>query len=128
MGVQFLSDDHMEVATAALNANDGFVNSIANINMGLQFHVNEAPSGDVDYHLSIADGSAAMALGELDGADVSITSDYETATALFKGDLNTQMAFMTGKIKVAGNMAVLMMNQGVINQWGAAIADVDVEY
>jgi putative sterol carrier protein len=69
-----------------------------------------------------------MALGELDGADVSITSDYETATALFKGALNTQMAFMTGKIKVAGNMAVLMMNQGVINQWGAAIADVDVEY
>jgi hypothetical protein len=128
MGVQFLSDDHMEAATAALNANDGFVNSIANINMGLQFHVTEAPSGDVDYHLSIADGSAAMALGELDGADVSITSDYETATALFKGDLNTQMAFMTGKIKVAGNMAVLMMNQGVINQWGAAIADVDVEY
>ena len=38
------------------------------------------------------------------------------------------MAFMTGKIKVAGNMAVLMMNQGVINKWSAAIGDVDVEY
>jgi len=128
MGVQFLSDDHMEAATAALNANDGFVNSIANINMGLQFHVNEAPSGDVDYHLSIADGSAAMALGELDGADVSITSDYETATALFKGDLNTQMAFMTGKIKVAGNLAVLMMHQNIITQWANLAENLDTDY
>jgi putative sterol carrier protein len=128
MGVKFLSDDHMAAATAALNANDAFVNSIANINMGLQFHVNEGPSGDIDFYLSVADGSAVMETGELDGADVSISSDFETVTALFNGELNTQMAFMTGKIKVAGNMAVLMMNQGVINQWSAAIADVDVDY
>jgi hypothetical protein len=128
MGAQFLSDDHMEAATAALNANDDFVSSIANIDMGLQFHVTEGPTGDIDYYLSVGDSAALMATGELDGADVTITSTHETAIQLFKGDLNTQMAFMTGQIKVAGNMAILMMNQGVINKWGAAIADVDVEY
>ena len=69
-----------------------------------------------------------MATGELEGADVSITSNFETASALFKGELNTQMAFMTGQIKVAGNMAILMMNQGVINKWGAAISNLDVDY
>ena len=53
MGVQLLSDEHMAAATAALNANDDFVNSIANINMGLQFHVSEGPAGDVDYHLCL---------------------------------------------------------------------------
>ncbi len=128
MGVQFLSDDHMEAATAALNENSDFVSSIANINMGLQFEVTEGPDGGINYYLSVADGSAAMALGELEGAEVSITSTHETAVELFKGDLNTQMAFMTGKIKVAGNMAILMMNQGVINKWGAALADLDVAY
>jgi len=128
MGAQFLSDDHMEAATAALNANDDFVSSIANIDMGLQFHVTEGPMGDIDYYLSVGDSAALMATGELDGADVTITSTHETAIQLFKGDLNTQMAFMTGQIKVAGNMAILMMNQGVINKWGAAIADVDVDY
>jgi Ribonuclease G/E len=128
MGAQFLSDDHMEAATAALNANDDFVSSIANIDMGLQFHVTEGPTGDIDYYLSVGDSAALMATGELDGADVTITSTHETAVQLFKGDLNTQMAFMTGQIKVAGNMAILMMNQGVINKWGAAIADVDVDY
>jgi len=34
---------------------------------------------------------------------------------------------MTGKIKVTGNMAVLMMNQGVINKWAATVGDLDVE-
>jgi putative sterol carrier protein len=96
--------------------------------MGLQFQVTEGPSGDIDYYLTVADGTATMATGELDDADVSISSTYETAAAMFTGELNTQMAFMTGKIKVAGNMAVLMMNQGVITKWGAAMNDLDVDY
>ena len=128
MGVQFLSDEHMAAATAALQADDDFLNSIANIDMGLQFQVTEGPSGDIDYYLTVADGTATMATGELEGADVSISSTYETAAAMFTGELNTQMAFMTGKIKVAGNMAVLMMNQGVITKWGAAMNDLDVDY
>ena len=128
MGAQFLSDEHLAAATAALNDNADFVSSIANIDMGLQFHVTDAPDGDIDYYLSVGDGSATMISGTLDAADVSITSTHETAVELFKGDLNTQMAFMTGKIKVAGNMAVLMMNQGVINKWAATVADVDVDY
>ena len=128
MGVQFLSDDHMGAATAALNDDADFVGSIANINMGLQFHATDGPEGDIDFYLSVADGAAKMSRGELDGAEVSIATTHDTAVELFKGDLNTQMAFMTGKIKVAGNMAVLMMNQGVINKWGAAVADLDVDY
>ena len=127
MGVKFLSDDHLTAATTALGANGAFSNSIANIDMGIQFHVTEAPEGEIDFYLNVSDGSATMAAGELDGADVTITSSHETALALFNGDLNTQMAFMTGKIKVAGNLAVLMMNQGVINQWAATMAQVDVE-
>ncbi|MDJ0922991.1 MAG: SCP2 sterol-binding domain-containing protein [Acidimicrobiia bacterium] len=128
MGVQFLSDDHMSAATEALGANDDFVGSIANINLGLQFEVTEAPQGDINYYLEVANGTATMATGDLDGAEVSISSTYETATAMFKGELNTQMAFMTGKIKVQGNMAVLMMNQGVINKWAAVMNDLDIDY
>ncbi|MDJ0498319.1 MAG: SCP2 sterol-binding domain-containing protein [Acidimicrobiia bacterium] len=128
MGVQFLSEGHMAEATTALQADDDFISSIANINMGLQFQVTEGPAGDVDYYLSVGDGVATMALGELDSADVSISSTYETAEAMFKGELNTQMAFMTGKIKVAGNMAVLMMNQAVINAWGSAMEGLEIDY
>ena len=69
MGVQFLSEDHMAKATAALQADTDFISSIATINLGLQFQVTEGPAGDVDYYLTVGDGTAEMALGELDGAD-----------------------------------------------------------
>ena len=69
-----------------------------------------------------------MALGTLEGADVTVKQTYDTATAISKGDLNTQSAFMTGKLKVSGNLAKLMMHQGAIQQWGAAVSELDVEY
>jgi putative sterol carrier protein len=128
MAVQFLSDDYMEAATAALGADAAFGNATANVSLGIQFQVTEAPEGEVAYYLTIGNGSAEMATGTLEGADVTIASSYETAVSLSKGDLNTQMAFMTGKIKVSGNMAVLMMNQGAINAWSAALAGLDVAY
>jgi len=128
MAVQFLSDEYMDAATAALGADAAFANTTANVNMSIQFQVTESPAGDVAYHLTIAGGSAEMALGTFDDADVTISSSYETAVSISKGDLNTQMAFMTGKIKVSGNMAVLMMNQGAINAWSAALTGIDVSY
>lgn len=128
MAVQFLSDEYMEAATAALGADAAFGNATANVNMGIQFQVTETPADDVSYYLTIANGSAEMATGSLDGADVTISSTYDTAVSISKGDLNTQMAFMTGKIKVSGNMAVLMMNQGAINAWSAALTGVEVSY
>ena len=63
-----------------------------------------------------------------DFVDATITNDYETAVAISKGELNSQMAFMTGKIKVGGNMAKLMMNQALLGQFASASADLDVEY
>ena len=69
-----------------------------------------------------------MALGDLEAADVTVAQSYDTATAISKGELNTQTAFMTGKLKVSGNLAKLMMHQSAIAQWGAAVSTLDVEY
>lgn len=125
---QFLSDEYMEAATAALNDDAAFSSAITNVSLGIQFTVTGAPEGEVVYGLSIADGTATLSRGELPGADVTITNDYDTAVSLNKGELNTQMAFMTGKVKVGGNMATLLMNQNVINQFAPALSGLDVEY
>ncbi len=129
MATAFLSDEWMEAANAALQESAGFQSSIAGKNLGVQFVVSDgADGGQLDYYMSIADGAATLAKGELEGADVTVTSNYETAAGIAKGDLNTQMAFMTGKIKVGGNLAVLMTHQNIVSQWGAATAAMDVEY
>ena len=125
---QFLSDDHFAAAQDALNSDAGFQNAIANVDLSVQFDVSGTPDGDVSYYLKIADGGAETALGPLDGADVTVGSDYDTSKALSKGELNVQMAFMTGKIKVGGNMAKIMMHQGVLNDYARVLSGLEVDY
>jgi putative sterol carrier protein len=126
---QFLTHDWLSALTEAVNAHDGFKNAIADIELTLQFEVTDAPEGSEDrYYVAISDGTAEAAAGDAEEPDASIANDYETATAISKGDLNTQMAFMTGKLKVTGNMAKLMMNQTVLTQFAEAASSLDVEY
>ena len=124
----FLSEEWASDVTAALNSHDGFKNAIGEAELGIQFSTTDAPDGEVDYYLQAGGGSATMALGTLEGADVTVRQTYDTATAISKRDLDTQSAFMTGKLKVSGNLAKLMMHQGAIQQWGAAVSELDVEY
>ncbi len=128
MAVQFLSEEWASAYSDALASHDGFQGAISGANLGLQFNVSDAASGPVGYYMSIANGVANVALGELEDADATISSDYETAAAISQGSMNTQTAFMTGKIKVTGNLAVLMMNQNIISQWGSAGETLDVDY
>ncbi len=125
---QFLSEDYMAEGTAALNSDSGFQGAMANIDLGLQFIVTGAPGGNIDYYLRVADGSATLALGELADHDASVTSDYESSSEISKGDLNVQMAFMTGKIKVGGNMAKIMMHQNLLSEFARVTSGMDVEY
>jgi putative sterol carrier protein len=119
----------MDELTETINAHEGFKTSIADVELTLQFETTDAPEGtEPTYHIAITGGAATTAPGPADNADATISSSYETAVAISKGEINTQMAFMTGKLKVAGNMAKLMMNQAMLGEYAAASAGVDVEY
>jgi putative sterol carrier protein len=124
----FLSDEHFSAANEGLNSDPGFENAIANVDLSVQFDVSGAPEGEVTYYLKVADGTTETALGPLADADVTVSSDYETSQAISKGELNVQMAFMTGKIKVGGNMAKIMMHQGVLNEYARVLSGLDIEY
>ena len=125
---QFLSEEWARDVTAALNSHDGFKNAIGAADLAIQFETEDGPEGNVNYFLKSSGGTSNMALGDLEDADVTVKQSYDTATAIAKGDLNTQTAFMTGKLKVSGNLAKLMMHQSAIQQWGAAVAELDVDY
>ncbi len=61
-------------------------------------------------------------------ADVTMTADSDTFRAILDGEQNPTAAFMTGKLKVTGNMAALLMHQNVINTFATALSSVDVTY
>lgn len=60
----------------------------------------------------IIDQSGARA-GD-DDTDVTLTADAETFQAILEGDLNPTAAFMTGKLKVDGDMGMAMKLSGVL--------------
>ena len=128
MSVQFLSDEWATAVQAAVNGSDAFRSAVANASLKLQFNVSDAPGGEISYYMKAENGEADVELGQLDDPDVTVGQSYETATAISKGELNTQTAFMTGKLKVDGNLAKLMMHQNAIQQWQSATKDLDVEY
>ncbi len=126
---KFLSDEWFEAADSAVKTDPTFTSAAAGKDLKVQFKVTDvADVGEVDYFLSIDSGQTQVAKGELDEPDVTVTSDYATAVGIAKGELNTQMAFMTGKIKVAGNLATLMMHQNIISAWTSLGESMDTEY
>jgi putative sterol carrier protein len=60
------------------------------------------------------DGNPIFGQSHLDGADVTLTTDYSTARDVFvSGNQAAGMqAFMAGKVKVQGDMTKLMASQG----------------
>jgi hypothetical protein len=69
--------------------------------------------GEVTSHLDTTSGSVVMELGLLDEPDVTVTTDYDTAKALFvdQDPAVAMQSFMNGKIKVQGDMMKLMAMQ-----------------
>ena len=127
--VQFLTQDWLTELTETLNGHDGFKAAIATTELSLQFDIADAPDGSESrYFMDVADGSVTCGAGDTDAPDATIANNYETAVAISKGDLNTQMAFMTGKLKVDGNMAKLMMNQAMLTKFAEAAAGLEIEY
>ena len=69
--------------------------------------------GTIDAHMDTSNGELVMDLGHLEGADLKVTLDYDTAKAIMvEGNPQAGMqAFMAGKIKVEGDMTKLMAFQ-----------------
>jgi putative sterol carrier protein len=75
----------------------------------MQYVVTGAPGGDVDYYWVLEDGKLKEAqLGKLDDAEVTLTTGFDDAVKIQKGELDANAAFMQGRVKVTGNMAKVM--------------------
>jgi putative sterol carrier protein len=111
MTYPFLSDEWMSEAKAIREKYADEVPEVTAI-IRLNQVVTDVPFGDGEVHsyLDTSSGSMAMELGELESPDATITTDYDTAKALFvdQDQAATMQAFMTGKIKVQGDMMKIM--------------------
>jgi putative sterol carrier protein len=75
----------------------------------IQYDITGGPEGDVSYYSVVEDGRLkATAGGTIDAPDVTLTMLWGDAVAIQQGDLDPNVAFMQGRMKVAGSMGVMM--------------------
>ena len=123
----FLSDEWMNAVIGALRGSAD--ESLPDAEFTLQQLVSGTPQGVVSLWTTFDTGRVDGGLGDAPSpSDVTFAMEYETATALARGELNHQAAFMQGKLKVTGNMGKLLENQDALQALGPAMAAVDTQY
>jgi putative sterol carrier protein len=127
VSVKFLSAEWAEALKNELNADDAFHQAAAGQHATIQ-QVITADDGDTHYWIKLDDGAIDMGVGDVEAPDATITQSYDTAVKLAKNELSAVTAFMTGKIKVGGNMGLLLGLQGAFAQLPDAMARIDVQY
>jgi putative sterol carrier protein len=127
VGVKFLSTEWVETLTTTLNGSQEFAQAAGGKTATIQ-QIITTSDGDTHYWTTISDGSISMGVGDSESADATITQSYETAVALAKRELSPVTGFMMGKIKIAGNMGLVLGLQGVLTQIADTMASLDVDY
>jgi putative sterol carrier protein len=79
---------------------------LAGVNNSYLFDIEDAGK----WHVSVADGAVNVSEGEAD-ADTTITTSEETMLAVVRGEQNPTSAYMTGKLKIKGDMGAAMKLQ-----------------
>ena len=124
MSHAFLSDQWIE---AARDIRHRYADDVPRIDVVVRINVvtTKVPFGEgtIRAYIDTTSGTLDMELGELDAADLTVTTDYDTARQLFveQDPTASMQAFMQGRIKVEGDITRLMMMQTAVPQTDAAV-------
>lgn len=119
MSHQFLSEEWMSAARAI---REKYKDEAPMITLSIKINqvITDVPFGEgtVKSFMDTSSGEMVMDLGELPDADATVTTDYATAKAIFvnQDQAAGMQAFMSGKIKVVGDMMKVMGMQTAIPQ------------
>jgi putative sterol carrier protein len=123
MSYQFLTPEWMDAAKA-IREKHAAESAKVTTSIRMNQVITNVPFGDgtVKTYLDTSSGDVVMELGELDAPDLTLTTDYDTALKLFveQDQAAGMQAFMSGRIKVQGDMMKMMAMQTSMPQDDAA--------
>jgi putative sterol carrier protein len=106
----FLSDAWFDAAAQLIKEHGAGAPPTTNLVMNLEVSDGEKT---VEFFMGSKDGETLFGKGKADGADLTMSTDIDTAREVFvSGNQQAGMqAFMAGKVRVQGDMTKLMMAQ-----------------
>ena len=121
--MQYLSDEWMTAAAADLAASESLREATSDAELTIQYEVAGAPGGKAAYGISFDHGTVALEPGPHKDAQVRFELDYSSASAIASGELSAQAAFMQGKLKLGGDVSVLVRQHALLDGLGDALGD-----
>lgn len=121
--VRYLSDEWMDEADRALRASEALAEATADLDLTVAYEVAGAPDGKRAYALCFDHGSVSLQAEVPAGAPVTFALDYPTATEIARGDLSAQAAFMQGRLKLGGDVNVLIRDGAALDGVTDALAE-----
>ena len=83
--------------------------------MDCVYQFNITGEGGGDWYIVIRNGEATVHEGNAENPSITLTMEAGNFVNLLQGKLNGQMAFMTGKLKIKGEMGLALKLQSVFN-------------
>ena len=81
--------------------------------MNAVYQFNITGDGGGEWSVSIADGNLTVGEGTVDSPSITLTIEAANFADLVAGKLNGQTAFLTGKLKIQGDMTLAMKLQSI---------------
>jgi putative sterol carrier protein len=78
------------------------------------YQFNLSGEGGGNFHVAITNGVATVKEGTIDSPNVTVSISIDSFTKITEGKLNPTSAFMSGQLKVSGDMSLAMKLQSII--------------
>lgn len=129
--IKYLSQEWQEEAEKRLKV-ELTPEKMNNITSSMTNVFYNCPSGrDCYLHLGFVNGSLNKFIvgeGELPEAEFTITGDYEIFAKISRSELSSQLALMTGKLKLKGNMIKALKLSAISDRINKVFSTIPTEY
>ena len=123
----FLGPDWVQALDDAASASAVLAQRTADLDLVVEQHVSAVPGvpgGEVSYHVSFDHGAVSVRPGPAAAPTVRFSQDLDTAIAIAAGSSSAQRAFMTGRLRVGGDLTVLLAHGDVLAELDDVFAPV----
>src|SRR5690348_16625395 len=105
---RYLSPEWFESAQRAAAGNAALHAATKGAHVVVEHEVTGGPDGDVRFHVVVDDGRVEIVNAPAPEPTVTFVQDYETASSIGRGELSAQGAFLTGRLRVRGDVPKLV--------------------
>lgn len=128
--MRYLSPQWIDAARQALTADEALPTALVGVTLTIEQVVADVPSarrdagpagtngaasglpvGTARWHVAITDGRVTLAAGAAPEPDLRFTTTYGTAAQVASGALSAQRAFVEGRLRVGGDLSLLITHQ-----------------